>query len=195
MSSATVLKTGLVGYVYRGLRDGGLIALTAGFWMLGSTIYPAMHDGRAEATVTGIEIDCAFNRDLGDVTGLTGAKPDCSTPALAQMGLVDDATFAKITFAAETGETHRSEIRIDDLKRPGLQRGDTVEIAYSRDNPTYVRAVPGVSDYLQGIAVVAGGLLMLAMVWFARRAANYQSDVDAEVAELERAYRARTART
>jgi hypothetical protein len=194
MRDATVLKTGLLGHIYRALRDGGVIAVVAGLWMLGATLYPALNDGRADATVTGIEFGCAFNRDLGDVagvTGTTGATPNCNTPALVQAGIVREVKVAKLTFESETGESHRSEIPLDDLKQPDLQSGDNVQIAYSRDYPEIARAVPGLMDYAQGLALLTCGLIMLALVWFARRAANYRSDVDAEVAELERAYKAR----
>jgi hypothetical protein len=195
MSGPSVLKFGLVGYVYRGLRDGGFVAIATGVWVLAGTLIPAINDGRVDATVIDIEAGCAFNRDLGDVTGLTGAKPDCSTPAMIQTGLVSEVPVAKLSFAARPGEIYRSEIRLDDLNRPDLTRGDVVEIAYNRDNPAIVRAVPAFAEYLEGLGLIAAGILMFAVVWLARRAADYRGDVDAEVAELERAHRARTQRS
>ncbi len=192
MNGRSSLKTGIVGYIYRALRDGGVIAIATGLWMFGATLYPAMKAGRADATVTAIEIGCAFNSSLGDVEAMSGVTPDCNTPELVQTGLVGEVTVAKLSYATAAGENYRSEVPLDDLKRPDLRRGDTVQIAYSHDAPRTARAVPGLSDYAEGLALIAGGLVMLGLVWLARRAANYRSDVDAEVAELELAYRART---
>ena len=191
----SALKTGLVGYVYRGLRDGGFVAIATGMWMFGATLYAALQSGRAEATVTAIEIACIFTRDLGNVEAVTNARPDCGNPALLQSGLVAEATFAKLSYASEGGAQYHSEIRVDDLPRPDVQRGETVEIAYSLDDPAKARAVPSFTGYLQGLGLIGIGVLMLMMVVLAKRAANYRGDVDAEVAELERAHRARTAKT
>jgi hypothetical protein len=191
MSGRSALKTGIVGYVYRGLRDGGVIAILSGAWMFGATLYPAMKAGRAEATVTGIEISCAFIKDLGDVSAMSGVTPDCSVPEVMQTGLVSEVTFAKLAYKSAIGAAYHSEIRVDDLKRPDLRRGDSVQIAYDRDDPRIVRAVPGFGDYVYGVALIAGGVLMLVLTWLARRAETYRGDVDAEVAELERAYRTR----
>jgi hypothetical protein len=193
MSGRSALKTGIVGYVYRGLRDGGVIAIATGAWMFGATLYPAMKAGRTEATVTGIEISCAFIKDLGDVGAMSGVTPDCSVPEVMHSGLVSEMTFAKLAYKSAIGAAYHSEIRVDDLKRPEVQRGDTVQIAYDRDDPHIVYAVPGFGDYVYGLALIVSGLLMLVMVWLARRAENYRGDVNAEVAALERAYRARAA--
>lgn len=192
MSGRSPLKTGIVGYLYRALRDGGIIAIASGLWMFGATLYPAMRAGRAEATVTAIEIGCAFNRSLGDVEAMSGVTPDCNTPELVQTGLVSEVTVAKLSYATPAGETYHWDVPLEDLRRPDLRRGDTVEITYNRDTPGVARAVPGLSDYAEGLALIAGGLMMLGLVWFARRVASYRSDVDAEVAELELAHRVRT---
>lgn len=192
---ASALKTGMIGHVYRALRDGGMLAIAAGVWMFASTIYPSLKGERATARVTNIEIGCAFIAELGSVESMTGLAADCSAPAIMAMGLVGEIKIAKLIFASHIGAQYSAEVPFDSLNTPSLQPGDTVVISYSPDNPQSAHALPGLWDYSCASAPILAGMMALGLLYLARRAENYRSDVNAEIAELERAYRARTART
>ena len=45
-----VLKRGLVGYLYRWLRNAGVIATVTGLGFIIANAYQATHDGQADAT-------------------------------------------------------------------------------------------------------------------------------------------------
>lgn len=192
---ASALKTGIVGHVYRALRDGGILAIAAGVWMFASTLYPALMGERATARVVNIEIGCAFNPELGSVESLTGIAADCSVPAIVAMGLVGDIKIARLAYASRIGAQYSAEVPFDTLNKPDLQPGDTVGISYQRDNPQNVHALPGWWDYFCVSSPILAGMMLLGLLYFARRAENYRSDVNAEIAELESAYRGRQARS
>lgn len=192
---ATVLKTGIVGHVYRALRDGGVLAIATGVWMFASTLYPALTGERATARVVNIEIGCAFNPELSSVESITGIAADCSVPAIVALGLVGDVKIARLAFASRIGAQYGAEVPFDSLHKPDLQAGDTVVISYARDNPQNVHALPGWWDYFCVSSPILAGMMLLGLLYFARRAEGYRSDINAEIAELERAYRGRQAQS
>ena len=189
---ASALKTGMIGHVYRVLRDGGMLAIATGVWMFASTIYPALKGERATARVTNIEIGCAFISELNAVGSMTGLSADCSAPGIVAMGLVGEIKIAKLVFASHIGAQYSAEVPFDSLNTPALQPGDTVVISYSPGNPQDAHALPGIWDYLCASAPIVAGFMALGLICLARRAENYRSGVNAEIADLERAYRART---
>lgn len=191
---ASVLKTGMIGHVYRALRDGGVLAIATGVWMVASTIYPALTGERATARVANIETGCAFNSELGAVESMTGLTADCSSPALVAMGLASEMKIANLNFQSQLGALYSAEVPFDSLNDPNLQTGDTVVISYARDDPQSVHALPGLWDCLCACAPILAGIMALGLLVLARRAENYRSDINAEIAELERAYRSRQAR-
>ena len=192
---ASVLKTGMIGHVYRALRDGGVLAIATGVWMFASTIYPALTGERATARVTNIEIGCAFNSELGAVESMTGLAADCSSPAIVAMGLAGEIKIAQLIFLSQIGAQYSAEVPFDSLNNANLQPGDTVVISYERDNPQSVHALPGLWDYLCACSPILAGIMALGLLVLARRAENYRSDITAEIAELERAYRSRQGRS
>lgn len=191
---ASVLKTGFIGHVYRAVREGGLLAIATGLWMFASTLYPALKGERATARVTNIEIGCALSSDLGSIELLTGTAADCNAPAMTAMGLAGNVKIAKLIFASRIGVQFNADVPFDSLNRPGLRAGDTVVISYEPDQPQTVHALPGWWDYLCVSSPILVGILALALLYWARRAENYRSDINTEIAELERAYRARQLR-
>lgn len=58
MSKNDALSYGLVGYLYRWLRNGGAVAIATGLYLIGPLAYHAVQDGRAEAEVLRLEIAC-----------------------------------------------------------------------------------------------------------------------------------------
>ena len=139
---ASALKIGMIGHVYRALRDGGMLAIAAGVWMFASTIYPSLKGERATARVTNIEIGCAFIAELGSVESMTGLAADCSAPAIMAMGLVGEIKNTKLIFASHIGAQYSAEVPFDSLNMPALQPGETVVISYSPDNPQNAHALP-----------------------------------------------------
>ena len=194
MSNDSVLKSGLVGYVYRWLRNAGVVLFLSGAALVAVNAFQAFSDGRATATVTGLEIDCVL-QGQGIYNRYLSAEIDCNSPnalKAAASGLpvvLSEVTYARLAYQSEIGADYAAQLSLEALGLPNLQRGDTVTILYSRNDPSEVRALPTRAQYKRGSALLGGGLLMLLLVWIARRAATFESDVGAEVAALEQAYR------
>ena len=189
-------KSGLAGYLYRWLRNGGVVALTLGIGWIGFSATHAMTDGRAAATVTGLEIVCVLEGQ-SLLTRAIAREVECSDAAAlkeANAGLnleVRDVAYARFRFQSEIGAGYDGRLSLSVLQRPDLQRGDTIEVLYSRSNPSDVRAIADAASYLHAALLALGGVFMLALAFLARRAVNYNTGVDTEIAALERAYAAR----
>ncbi len=189
------LKSGLAGYLYRWLRNGGVVACVAGAAMIGIDGYHALSDSRAEATVKGIEIACVLKGEGVLYRAVTQevecGQADAMREANANISLVTrDVPYARLAYTSEIGAAYTARLSLDDLRRPDLQRGDTVAVTYNRANPSEARAVADASSYTRGLLLIGAGVMMLALIWVARRAINFETGVDAEVAALERAYAA-----
>ena len=196
MRHDTVLKSGLAGYIYRWLRNGGVVALVAGAAMIGIDGYHALSDGRAEATVTGIEIACVLKGEglqyRAVAQEVVCSQADAMREANSSIPLVTrDVPYAQLSYRSEIGAEYTARLRLDDLRRPELQRGDSVAVTYNRNNPSEARAVADASSYTSGLLLISAGVMMLALIWVARRAVSFETGVDAEVAALEAAYAAR----
>jgi hypothetical protein len=187
MSHSTVLQSGLIGYLYRWLRNGGVVAIATGLYLIGPLAYHAIQDGRAGAEVVRIEIECVVAERTWFAPP-TKCYPDAITAQTAH-----DVAFAVLAFKSEIGAEYVARLKIEDLHRRNLQRGDTVGITYARDNPNFISAVPTLASFAKGGWLIASGLLMLAVALLARRAVNYRGDLDAEIAELARAAAGRSA--
>jgi hypothetical protein len=197
MRHDTAFKSGLAGYLYRWLRNGGVAAFVTGAGLLGVNLYHASQDGRAVAKVTAIEIACvlkgegwlyrSFVREVecGDADALKAAN--ANIPLSTR-----DVAYARLIFQSDIGAEYTARLSLEDLKRLDLQRGDTVEVLYNRSNPSDVRAIADAASYLHSALLALGGLFMLALAFLARRAVSYNTGVDTEVAALEAAYTART---
>ena len=193
------MQSGLIGYIYRWLRNGGLVAVVMGGGWLTLDATHALQDGRADATVSGIEIVCELTvpGKLADTVaremdcGEAGARRAASTSVTLA---VREVAYAKVKFKSEIGADYASRLRLGPVPQDDVQRGDTVPLLYSRDNPNDVRAITSAGDNLKSAGVLAAGLVMLMLCWLLRRAAAYEGSVAGEVAELEAAYQKRVAR-
>lgn len=196
MRDASALHLGLIGYLYRWLRNAGLVAVAGGAMLLAVEGYHVVQDGRADATVTALEIACVV---VGDTywTATVAQRVECADADRVRAVnpnvplAVREETYVRVTFQSEIGAEYRARVSAASLGRPDIQRGETVAILYDRSNPLKVRGVPTGARYAHGAWLLGSGLAMLLLVWFARRLAGYQSNVAAEVAELERSYTSR----
>ncbi len=198
MRHDTGLKSGLAGYLYRWLRNAGVVAAAMGVWLTGTNLYHASMDGRAEARVTALEIVCVLKGEGLLYRAVTQEveceQADATRAANANIPhAVREVPYARLSFQSEISADYEARLSLEDLKQPDLQRGDTVAISYSRTDPNEVRAVADTASYLRGLWLLGSGLVMLALVMLARRAVTFESGVDAEVAALERVHVARTA--
>lgn len=198
LASDNVLKIGLVGFVYRWLRNAGVVALAYGTWLIASSAYQDAQDGRARATVSRLEVACFLQGDGFFYQAFT-VDAECgatdSERARYRIPLVvREVMTARLAFQSEGGADYVAWARLDDLNAPQLQSGDEVDISYDRSNPERVRAAVTAASYLKGARVIAGGMLALLAVVFMRWAAAWRGDVDAEIAALRRAHAARQRR-
>jgi hypothetical protein len=196
MHNDTVLKSGLAGYIYRWLCNGGVVALTVGIGWIAFSAYHAITDGRAVATVTGLEVVCVLEGQ-SLLTRAIAREVECGEAealkaANASLNLeVRDVAYARFRFQSEIGAGYDGRLSLSALQRPDLQRGDTISVLYDRSNPSAVRAIADAASYFHSALLALGGLFMLALAFFARRAVSYNTGVDREIAALERAYAAR----
>ncbi len=196
MRHDTVLKSGLAGYLYRWLRNGGVVALTIGLGWIGLSAIHAVMDGRARATVTGLEIVCVLEGQSLLTRGVAREVECSEAEALkaANAGLnleVKDVAYARFSFQSEIGAGYDGRLRLSALQRPDLRRGDQIEILYNRANPSDVRAIADAASYFHSVLLALGGLFMLGLAYPARRAVSYNTGVDTEIAALEAAFAAR----
>lgn len=193
MRNAHALKSGLVGYVYRWLRNAGVVAVVSGGGLLVNDAYHAHQDAPAEATVTALEIACvltgnstltqAYQKDIecSDADGIIAANPKMPLA-------VREITYARLSYRSDSGADYTARLAVDALGRPDIQRGESVQILYARANPSEARAVASAARTRRSALLLGAGVLMLVLIIFARKAAGYQSDVADEVAALQRNY-------
>jgi hypothetical protein len=187
MRKNDALSFGLIGYLYRWLRDGGIITIATGLYLIGPLAYHALQNGRTEARVVRLEIACVAERKWYDFSNFSQTL--CSNREVSQAPTAaGDVAFAVLAFKSDIGAEYVARLKLDDLHRPNLQRDDRVGITYARDNPNLVGAVPTLASFAEGGWLIASGVLMLALVALARRAARYRGDVEEEVAALEAEY-------
>lgn len=194
MRNASALHAGLIGYLYRWLRNAGLVAFAGGGLLLGVETYHEVHDGRADATVTSLEIACVL---VGDsvLTSALAKRVECSEADAvkahnAQVPLaVREELYVRIAFQSEIGADYHARLSAASLGKPDVQRGETVSILYDRANPLKVRGVPGAARYAHGGGMLAAGFALLMLVSGIRRIAGYRSNVATEIDTMERAYR------
>jgi len=193
-----VLKRGLVGYLYRWLRNAGVIATVSGLGFLIAHAYQATHDGRADATVARIDMACVLQGESflyqAVVIDAECGETDAVRARYKIPLIVKERRMVQLSFSSEIGADYEVSIAADALGRAETHEGDVIPILYERSNPEIVRAVPEVSTYVKSARILFGGLLALALVLLMRWAANWRGDVEAEVAELAQSHRARLRR-
>ena len=193
MTNNPLLSFGLIGYLYRWMRNGGVIALATSAVLVGKNVYHLTFDGRAEATVLRIEIVCFLRGESLMYRAMT-IETECGDPdagrAKAPPGVgleLQEETYVQLEYKSEIGAEYRVRARAQRLGLTDPQRGTAVPILYNRSNPKENWPLPTAASYWKAASAFAGGVLMLLIAFFARRAANYRGDVDAEVAALAKA--------
>ena len=193
MRRDTALKSGLIGYLYRWLRNGGIAMTATGLGLIGINVYHEITDGHAEATVQYFEVRCVLRGeqliyravsiavDCADVEATKAKYPHVTFG-------VSEFTYARLAYKSEIGADYQARVSLEAMAEPDVQRGDTIPVIYSRANPNKIRMVATVSSYLKPAWLLVSGLVMLLLVWLVRRAANYEGDIAAEVAALEAAH-------
>ena len=195
MNGSEALNEGLVGYLYRWMRNFGIgITLTGAVW-LGLDLYHASQDGRALATVQGIEVMCVLQADslieaeteveCGDVEATKAALPNVTFT-------VREVTYAKVAYQSDIGADYTAKIAVADLGAIDVHSSASVAIQYDRNDPSDARAVAGLGSMLSSGLLFVFGLFVLAGVVVVRRMANYRSDVGAEVEALKAAHTQRS---
>ena len=190
MDRPSALRTGLIGYLYRWLRNGGVAAVVSGIGLIGFNVSHEMADGHADATVQYFEVRCVL-RGKQLIYRAISIAVDCADVEATKAKYthvtfgVSEHTYARLVYQSEIGASYQARVSLDAIGRPDVQRGDTIPVIYSRANPNKIRMAATVSSYVKSAWLLASGLIMLLLVWLVRRAANYQGDVAAEVAALE----------
>lgn len=197
LASNPVLKTGLVGYLYRWLRNAGVLALAGGFWLMGSSFYYASRDGHAQARLRRVDVTCQLRGDGFWVQAIT-LPVVCSEAKQVRARYrtplkLEEIGIARLVFRSEAGVSYDAQLPLADLGA-GAKSGDSIAITYDRQNPEDVRPAASRATYLKGARVVVGGLLALLIAGFMRWAASWRGDVDAEVAALRQAHAVRSRR-
>lgn len=190
-----VLKQGLVGFVYRWLRNAGVVATVTGLGFIIANAYMDATYGRADASVQRIEIACvlqgesffyqavAFEAECGETDKIRASYKI----ALA----VKEVRLARLDYTSELGVPYKSRIALAKLGVPEAQQWEVIPILYDRANPEGIRAVPTLKTYLKNARVFLFGLFALLAALAMRWAANWRGNVDDEVAELAQAHMAR----
>jgi hypothetical protein len=196
--TASVLKSGIVGYVYRWLRNAGIVAVAAGTGLLASDVYHTSLDGHAQATIVRLDIQCVLQGD-GFLHQAIAIEIECGEAdaerARYKIPLaVREATYAHLSFQSEIGATYEVRASLAGLNAEGAQRGEAIAITYSRSNPENIRAAASDRNTLKAARLLIGGLIALGLVLAMRWAAAWRGDVDAEVAELQEAHAATNTR-
>ena len=193
MSKNAVLSYGLIGYLYRWMRNGGVVAIAISAFLAGKNVYHVTFDGRAEASVLRIEIVC-FLRGESLIYRAMTIETECGDPDVGRAKAPPDValelqeeTYVRLEFKSEIGAEYRVRARAARLGITGPERGMTLPILYNRANPKEVWPLPTVASYWKAASAFAGGIVTLLIALFARRAANYRGDVEAEVAALAKA--------
>lgn len=198
MTTPQVLKVGLVGYLYRWLRNAGVIALVSGAAVLAFTVDRTAGDQRAMATVSRTEIVCEIVEESLLNTGAVH-EVECSQAAAivehnSHMAIASrEAVFLHLSYQTATGENRSARVRADEFTEDVLSRGDELEIAY-RDNTSEVRPPVVSGSLMRALWLMLGGVLALMLVFAVRRAANFESSVDDEIEDMRRAHDNRAVR-
>ena len=185
-----VLKRGLIGFVYRWLRNAGVVATVTGIGFIVANIYMDATYGHADAKVQRIEIACMLQGE-SFIYSAVAFEAECSETdqvrATYKIALaVKEVRLGRIIYQSEIGATYKVRIALAKLKVPDAQQGDTIAILYDASDPRNIRPVPTLSTYLHHARIFFMGVLALMAVLFMRWAANWRGDVEAEVAELAR---------
>lgn len=197
MPTSPALKTGLVGYLYRWVRNAGILALLSGTALISNAAFRHAGDLHTVATVSHLEIAC----ELVGASIFSSAvvrDVECSNAAAirsanAHMPLNSrEVTYARLDYQTASGASLSARIRAEALGRPDIQRGDILTVAYRAADENEVRPVTTLASLSGALALFAAGLFAMMIVMFARRAASFQSDVALEVADLKRGYEARS---
>ena len=194
MNGTDALNEGLVGYLYRWLRNFGIGMTLTGAVLLGLDLRHASEDGRAMANVQGLVVMCAIQAEglieaeteveCGDVEATKAALPNVKFT-------VREVTYAKVAYQSDIGASYTARIAAADLGAKDAVRGASFVIQYDRNDPSDARPVAGLMSMLSSGLLLIFGLLVLAGVFIVRRMANFRSDVGAEVEALKAAHEGR----
>lgn len=185
-----VLKQGLVGFVYRWLRNAGVLATVTGFGFIIANAYMDATYGHADATIQRIEIACVLQGESFFYQAVA-FETECADTEKVRATykiplVVKEVRLGRLVYQSEIGAAYRLRIALAKLKMPEAQQWDAIPILYDRGNPKNVRPVPTLATYLHHARILIMGLLALAAALAMRWAANWRGDVDDEVAELAR---------
>lgn len=195
MTAPAALKTGLVGYLYRWIRNAGIVAFLSGTIMLLHSVHGEVVNQSAIASVSRIEIACEIT-GAGWLNSTFVRDVECSDVAAvlaanSQLVLTSrEVSYAHLSYRTQAGEEHTARARSDAFEG-AMRRGDEVEIAYRSNDPASVWPNTGSSAWIRAVGMMLGGLIALLFVLAVRRAACFESNVADEIVELKRAHEAR----
>lgn len=196
MTAPVALKTGLVGYLYRWIRNAGIVAVLSGAAMLAYAMHGMAVNQRAIASVSRIEIECEI-AGIGWLNSTFVRAVECGNAAAVlaanpHMALASrEVTYAHMHFRTLSGEERAARVSANAFVGE-LRRGDEIEIVYRDNDATTVWPNTTSGAWMRAAGTMAGGLIALLLVLAARRAACFESNVADEIVELKRAHDART---
>jgi hypothetical protein len=193
MSSKAVLKSSLIGYIYRGMRVLGIILTIAGTWVLGDIVYHGLVGGKAEATISRLHVVCVLQA-TGAMAGTVRTEVECSEAdkTMAQYPNVPfsigEIPYGYFAFNAEDGTAYDVRAPLAYLEALGAENGSTVPIVYQRSNPAEIRAAMPMAALLRGLSFLTGGVAILFAVLTVRWIASQRRGIEVDVQRLHEAH-------
>jgi hypothetical protein len=193
MSSKAVLKSSVLGYIYRATRIVGVILTAAGAWQLADIGYHAVFNAEADAIVTRLEVRCILQGE-GPVAEALTREYEC-TEAEKTKGLypnvpftVGEVTYALLQFHAQDGTTQDVRGRLDVLESNGAEIGAVIPILYDPADPLDIRPANAVRAFLKALSMFTAGAALLFAVLTIRWIASHRRGIELDVAVLQNAH-------
>ncbi len=190
MSSKAVLKSSLIGYIYRGLRAAGFVFTVAGIVNLGSIFYYGFTGGKAVATISRLQAVCVL-QGTGSVAQVVVKEVECSEAeaARAQFGgvplSIGEITYGYFSFTAEDGTNYEVRAPLAALEAQGAEHGSAFAIAYDRADPSVIRPTLPLGAILRSLSFLSGGVAILFAMLTVRWVASHRRGIEVDVARLE----------
>ncbi len=146
------------------LRHAGWLLTLAGLILPGMQLYDWATCSPATATVTAVETQCKVRA----CKSCSWLPVRCDSPGLpVEAGLVERSSRVRLSFETRYG-VRTASASFGKLNLSRASAGDQLPILYRRSSPRYVTAPFSLRDATMGLAITAGGLVLLMLArWLA----------------------------